>query len=140
MTLYADGEPTDKTLTLNANNNWKGIFTELDKYKNGKEINYTVVEAGVSGVDASKYITTITLGKKVKVISKGAFKKYKKTKVLVVKTKKLKKSTIKKSLKGSKITKIKVKVGKKKDNRKYAKKYKKIFKKKIVGKKVKVTI
>ena len=85
-------------------------------------------------------VTTIVLGKKVKKIKKGAFKKYKKAKTLVVKTKKLKKSKVKKSLKGSKITKIKVKVGKKKVNKKYVKKYKKIFTKKNVGKKVKVTL
>ena len=43
------------------------------------------------------------------------------------------------SLKGSKVRKVKVKVGKKKVNKQYAKKYKKIFTKKNAGKKVKVS-
>ena len=85
-------------------------------------------------------MTTIVLGKKVKKISKSAFKNYKKAKTLVVKSKKLKKAGVKKSLKGSKITKIKIKVGSKKISKKYVKKYKKIFTKKIAGKKVKVSL
>ena len=105
------------------------------KTVNAKAVNSAVAKAGGS----SKYVTTIVLGKKVKKISKGAFKNYKKAKILVVKSKKLKKSGVKKSLKGSKITKIKVKVGSKKISKKYVKKYKKIFTKKITGKKVKVT-
>ena len=54
------------------------------------------------------------------------------------KSKKLKKSSVKGSLKGSKIKTVQVKVGKKKDNKKYVKKYKKIFTKKNAGKKVKI--
>lgn len=104
---------------------------------NAKAVNKAVAKAGGS----SKYVTTIVLGKKVKKISKGAFKNYKKAKTLVVKTKKLKKASVKKSLKGSKISKVKVKVSKKKKaNKKYVKKYKKIFTKKNAGKKVKVSL
>ena len=44
----------------------------------------------------------------------------------------------KKTLKGSKIKTIQVKVGKKSVNRKYVKKYKKIFTRKNAGKKAKV--
>ncbi|MBQ9061090.1 MAG: hypothetical protein IJ128_08100, partial [Firmicutes bacterium] len=99
-------------------------------------INKAVAKAGGS----NKYVTTIVLGKKVKKISKGAFRKYTKVKTLVVKSKKLKKAKVKKALKGSKITKVRVKVGKKKTNKQYVKKYKKIFTKKIVGKKVKVSL
>lgn len=47
---------------------------------------------------------------------------------------------MKKSLKGSSITRVKVEVGNKKTNKKYVKKYKKIFTKKNAGKKVKVTL
>ena len=43
------------------------------------------------------------------------------------------------SLKGSKVKKVKVRVGKKKLNKKYAKKYRKYFTKKNCGKKVKVS-
>ena len=102
---------------------------------NAKAVNAAVAKAGGS----SKYVTTIVLGKKVKKISKSAFKNYKQAKTLVVKSKRLKKAGVKKSLKGSKITRVKVKVGSKKINKKYVKKYKKIFTKKIVGKKVKVS-
>lgn len=73
----------------------------------------------------------------VTAIKAKAFAKSKATK-LIVKTKKLKKATVKKSLKKSKVTKIKVKVGKKKVNKKFVKKYKKIFTKKNAGKGVKV--
>ena len=103
---------------------------------NAKAVNAAVAKAGGS----SKSVTTIVLGAKVKKISKSAFKSYPKAKTLVVKTKKLKKGTVKQSLKGSKITKVKVRVGTKKVNKKYVKKYKKIFTKKIVGKKVKVSL
>jgi hypothetical protein len=85
-------------------------------------------------------VTTIVIGKKVRKISNGSFKSFKKTKTLVVKTTKLKKSTVKRSLKGSKVSKVKVNVGKKKTNRKYVRKYKKIFTKKNAGRKVKVTL
>lgn len=99
-----------------------------------KTLNAAVRKAGGS----KNTVTTIILGKKVKKISKGAFKNYKKAKTLVVKTKKLKKATVKNSLKGSKITKVKVKVGNKKTNKSYVKKYRKIFTKKNAGRKVKV--
>jgi pilin isopeptide linkage protein len=59
VTLYADHKATDKTLTLSAQNQWKGTFKDLPVYAAGKEIEYSVVEDGVSGVDASKYTTTI---------------------------------------------------------------------------------
>ena len=57
----------------------------------------------------------------------------------MVKTKKLKKSTVKKMMKGSKSKNVTiiVKVGTLKENRQYATKYKKIFKKKNIGKQVK---
>ena len=55
--LLADGVETDKTVTLTKENNWKGSFDNLDKYKTGKvgqEIQYTVkeevVENGYVGV------------------------------------------------------------------------------------------
>lgn len=71
-------------------------------------------------------------------IQAKAFKKSKATKV-TIKTKKLTKKTVRNALKGSKVKTIKVKVGKKKINKKFAKKYKKIFTKKNCGKKVKVS-
>ena len=45
--LFADGtEVTSKTVT--ADNGWKWSFTDLDKYKKGKEIKYTVSEDAVT--------------------------------------------------------------------------------------------
>ena len=85
-------------------------------------------------------VTTIILGKGVKKISKGAFNDFRNADTLVVRSKKLKKAKVKKSLKGSSITRVKVEVGNKKTNKKYVKKYKKIFTKKNAGKKVKVTL
>ena len=45
--LIADGVETDKTVTLTKDNNWTGSFTDLDEYKNGKKIVYTVKEENV---------------------------------------------------------------------------------------------
>jgi len=69
-------------------------------------------------------------------IGSRAFAKSKATKV-IIKTKKLTRSCVKKSLKGSKVKIIKVKTGKK-NLKKYVKKYKKIFTKKNAGRKVTV--
>ena len=58
---------------------------------------------------------------------------------IVVKTKALTKESVRGSLKGSKVKRVKVKVGSKKINKKYVKKYRKIFTKKNAGRKVKVS-
>ncbi len=47
--LYADGTYTDKSLVLNGDNQWTGSFNDLDKYKDGKEIDYTVQEVSIEG-------------------------------------------------------------------------------------------
>ena len=47
--LLADGESTDRALTLNADNDWAGSFSDLDAYKEGAAIAYTVEEADVAG-------------------------------------------------------------------------------------------
>ena len=57
---------------------------------------------------------------------------------MTVRSRKLTGKSVKNSLKGSKIKTVKVRVGSKKLNKKYAKKYKKIFRKKNSGKKVKI--
>jgi hypothetical protein len=99
---------------------------------NVKTVNAKAVAAAIAkaGGDA-KYVTTITLGTKVKKISASAFAKCPAAKTLVVKSKKLKKSSVKKSLKGSAVKTVKV-------PKKKLKAYKKIFTKKNAGKKVKV--
>lgn len=78
-------------------------------------------------------------GAKYKVTGIGA-KAFKanKARTLTLKTKMLKASTVKNSLKGSKVSVVKVKVGKKSKNKKFAVKYRKAFKKKNCGKKVRI--
>src|SRR5699024_2807606 len=49
--LLANGEDTNKTIELNADNNWQADFTELDVYANGKEIEYTIEEVAVEGYE-----------------------------------------------------------------------------------------
>lgn len=45
--LYKNNEKTNKSITLNAENNWQGSFENLDvKDENGKDITYTIKEAG----------------------------------------------------------------------------------------------
>ena len=65
--LYADGSAVaGKVLKLNEGNGWKGTFQDLDKYKKGQEIKYTVVEttnvdgytASVSGNAENGYVVT----------------------------------------------------------------------------------
>ncbi|MEW6868978.1 Cna B-type domain-containing protein [Trueperella pyogenes] len=46
--LLADGKPVEgKVLTLKAANNWAGTFTELEEFKVGKKIAYSVAEVSV---------------------------------------------------------------------------------------------
>ena len=52
--LYADGtELTDKVQTVTAADNWEWTFTDLPKYTNGREINYTITEDAVAGYTTS---------------------------------------------------------------------------------------
>ena len=53
--LYADGVYTGKSLVLSEANGWAGAFTDLDEYKAGKKISYTVEEVKVEG-----YTTVVT--------------------------------------------------------------------------------
>ena len=61
--LLTNGKATDKKLTLNAANSWKGKFEDLPKYVDGKLAKYTVSEAEIKGYrsevsgDASKGFT-----------------------------------------------------------------------------------
>ncbi len=50
VTLTQNGKKTDKTLTLNAGNNWQGTFTGLREYdENGKKYIYGISENPVNG-------------------------------------------------------------------------------------------
>jgi len=63
--LYADGEEI-KTIQMTKENGWKYTFENLDKYKDGKEILYTVSEDQVEGykteVSGYKIINSQVLG------------------------------------------------------------------------------
>ena len=50
--LLADGKDTGEILTLSKENCWMGIFTDLDEYKDGQKIVYTVEEVSVDGYDS----------------------------------------------------------------------------------------
>lgn len=52
--LFCDGNDTGRTLTLNAANNWNGVFRELREYNNGQKHVYTVAEDPVPNGYASK--------------------------------------------------------------------------------------
>ena len=67
--LYADGKDTNKTVELSEDNQWNASFTDLDQYKEGKKIVYTVVEdevkgykVGITGSQDTGYVLTNTHG------------------------------------------------------------------------------
>ena len=49
VNLLANGSSTNQSVVLDETNNWEGSFTNLVKYKNEKEISYTVEEVSVDG-------------------------------------------------------------------------------------------
>ncbi len=59
--LLANGVDTGKTLTLDAEGTWAGVFTGLDTNKAGKEIQYTITEDPVEGYTA-EYTGSMTAG------------------------------------------------------------------------------
>jgi len=102
---------------------------------NTKTASAAVIQQAIQAAGGN--VDTLVLGKSVKKIGKKALAGTG-IKTIVVESKKLKKKSVRGSLKGSSVTTVKVKVGKAKTNKKYVKKYKKIFTKKNAGKKVKV--
>ena len=51
--LYADGIDTGQSVILDAANRWTRTFTNLDKYNNGNEIQYTVKEESLANYDSA---------------------------------------------------------------------------------------
>lgn len=47
--LTANGKKTDKQLELSEKNEWCGVFEELEKYADGEEIKYGIMEVSVEG-------------------------------------------------------------------------------------------
>ena len=126
---------TKGTVTFTkAKNAKKVVVPKTVKLKDGRTYKVTIV--GAKAFTAKK-IRTVTISANVTTLKAFAFKGSKATKV-IVKTKKFKKAKVKKSLKGSKVKYVVVKVGTKKANKTYVKKYKKFFTKANAGKKVTV--
>ncbi|MEE1229212.1 MAG: FMN-binding protein [Lachnospiraceae bacterium] len=125
----------------------KSHTVELVKAKNQKRVTipanvqYQGMSYQVTGIGkkafAGRKIRKVVIGKKIIQIRAGAFQKSK-VKSLVIKTKKLKKKSVKGCLKRSKVKTIRIKVGSKKVNKRYVKRYRKIFTKKNTGKNVSV--
>ena len=124
-----------KTVTYAKAPKSKASVTVPNTVKIG-DATYKVTQVEANAFKGTK-ATSVTIGANIKTVKANAFKGSK-VKTITVKTKALKKSTVKNSLKGSKVKTVKVKVGTKKVNKQYVKKYKKIFTKKIVGTKVTV--
>lgn len=122
--------------------------TKQEEIPKVKQADITINSATVTAASVKKVIekvnaaggttNAVILGKKVKKISKAAFKKTG-IKTVTLKTVSLKAKSVKGSLTGSTVSSFKVKVGGAKKNKKYVKQYKKIFTKKNVGRKVKVS-
>ena len=97
---------------------------------------YKVTAVGAKAFTGKK-IRTVTIGVNVSKLCAKAFVGSK-TRTIILKTKRLKKASVKGSLKSSKVKTIRVKVGTRAQNKKYVKKYKKILTRKNAGRKVKV--
>ncbi len=122
------------TVALVKAKNTKSVSVPATVKISGKSCKVVQVKAKAF---TGKKIRKVTVGKNVKKLDKYAFAKSKATTV-VLKTKALKKSTVKGCFKSSKVKTVQVKVGTKKQNKKMVKTYKKMFTKKNCGKKVKV--
>ena len=123
-----------RTVALVKAKNAKSVGVPATVKISGKSCKVVQVKAKAF---TGKKIRKVTVGKNVKKLDKYAFVKSKATTV-VLKTKGLKKSTVKGCFKSSKVKTVQVKVGSKKQNKKMVKTYKKAFTKRNCGKKVKV--
>lgn len=142
--ITANGQTVTVTKVASASENGEITYTKAPNKKKvtvpktmtiqGKTYNVTAV--GAKAFTAKK-IRQVTVGANVKKLAKNAFTSSKATKV-ILKTKLLKKKTVKGCLKKSKVTTVQVKIGSKSVNKKYVKTYKKYFTKKNAGKSVKV--
>ena len=103
-----------------------------------KAASYKVTAVGAGAVKSARKLAKVTLGADVAAVGAKAFAKAPKLKTVVVKGRKLTKKGVTNSLRGSKVTRVKVSVGNAKLNKAYAKKYAKIFTKANAGKKVAV--
>ena len=123
------------TVTYVKSRNAKSVTVPKSvKLRDGKLYNVNIVAA--KAFTGSK-VRKVFVSSNVTTLKPYAFKGSKATKIFV-KTKKLKKSKVKNSLKGSKVKYVYIRVGTKKLNKTYVKKYKKYFTKANAGRKVTV--
>lgn len=47
--LFANDVDTGKTLMLSREGEWRGLFTDLPRYKDGKQVSYTIAEGEIEG-------------------------------------------------------------------------------------------
>lgn len=132
--VYKVLSPKAKTVSIVKAKNVKSYTISSTVKIQGKTFKVTQIET--KAFKDSK-IVKVTIGKNVKVLKPKAFAGSKVTKV-ILKTKNLKKSTIKNCMKSSKVKTIQVKVGTKKENKKILKAYKKFFKKSVLGRSVRL--
>lgn len=133
---YKVTSPASLTVEFVKAKNKKTVTVPDTVALNGRVYKVTGIGAGAF---TGKKIRTVKAGANVTKIRAGAFRKSKATR-LILRTKLLKKEGVRKSLKGSKIKTIQVKVGNKKANKKFIKKYRKLFTKKITNCKTSVKI
>ncbi|MEE1117975.1 Cna B-type domain-containing protein, partial [Methanosphaera sp.] len=70
--LYANGEELGNPVILSEDNDWKGIFTDLDVYCDGEKIEYTVVEDVPRNYTASyNYTMNITISRDNEFVLRG---------------------------------------------------------------------
>ncbi|MBE5924628.1 MAG: hypothetical protein E7271_09215 [Lachnospiraceae bacterium] len=143
-TIAADAFKDNKTITKvtigkNVETIEANAFSGCEKLKN-VSIGNNVTEIGSKAFANCKALTNITIPANVTKIGAQAFAGDSKLKVITIKSKKLTKKSVKNALKKNKAktVTVKVKVGSKKLNKKYAQIYKKIFTKGNVGRKVKI--
>ena len=135
----AKGKVQTVTIGKNVTGIAKNAFASCKKLKKVKG-GSSVKTIGAQAFYGCKALTSCApvSSKKLTGIGAKAFKGAKSFKTLTVKSKKLKKKSVKGSLTGSSVSTVKVKVGSKKANKTYVKRYKKIFTKKNCGKQVTV--
>ena len=140
---FVVGDQTYEVLTVPASGNCSATLVKANNAKTvvvPETVAYKSRTFEVNEINTKAFYKNtkkVTLGANVDTIDKQAFKGSK-VKTVILKTKDLTKKGVKGSLKGSKVTTVKVKVGAKKANQKFVKKYKKIFTKANAGKKVTV--
>jgi pilin isopeptide linkage protein len=54
--LLADGEDTGRAINLTEAGDWKSEFSNLDEYKNGKKIVYTIEEVGITDIETGELL------------------------------------------------------------------------------------